>query len=82
MAAMRAQKACFGQQVQSRSAIRAPAARSSVVVRAAADRKLWAPDVVAPTYLDGTLAGDYGEHKWDGVACARPTPCSSHGSWC
>lgn len=61
MAALRAQKACFGQQVQSRSAIRAPAARSSVVVRAAADRKLWAPDVVAPSYLDGSLAGDYGE---------------------
>jgi len=60
MAALRAQKACFGQQVQSRSAIRAPAARSSVVVRAAADRKLWAPDVVAPSYLDGSLAGDYG----------------------
>jgi light-harvesting complex I chlorophyll a/b binding protein 4 len=30
------------------------------VVRAAADRKLWAPTVNAPAYLNGELAGDYG----------------------
>eukprot|EP00355_Strombidium_rassoulzadegani_P007079 CAMPEP_0168624340 /NCGR_PEP_ID=MMETSP0449_2-20121227/9344_1 /TAXON_ID=1082188 /ORGANISM="Strombidium rassoulzadegani, Strain ras09" /LENGTH=263 /DNA_ID=CAMNT_0008665857 /DNA_START=7 /DNA_END=798 /DNA_ORIENTATION=- len=41
---------------------RTPATRARVVTAAAADRKLWAPDVVAPTYLDGSLAGDYG---WD-----------------
>jgi len=29
-------------------------------VRAQADRKLWAPGVVAPAYLDGKLAGDAG----------------------
>lgn len=35
--------------------------RPSAVVYAQAQRKLWAPDVIAPEYLDGTLAGDYGE---------------------
>ena len=36
-------------------------ARSSVRA-AAASRPLWAPNVVAPEYLKGELAGDYG---WD-----------------
>jgi len=37
-----------------------PSGRRPVVVRA--ERKLWAPGVVAPEYLNETLAGDYG---WD-----------------
>jgi len=61
MAALLAQKAASsfaGQAVSRRSAVRTPGSRASVVVRAAAaGRPLWAPGVVAPTYLDGTLAG-------------------------
>jgi hypothetical protein len=37
---------------------RATRSRRSVVVRA--ERPLWAPGVVAPAHLDGTLPGDYG----------------------
>eukprot|EP00775_Hariotina_reticulata_P011341 gene11341-11490_t len=64
MAALLAQKAASslaGQAVSRRSAVRTPGSRASVVVRAAAaNRPLWAPGVVAPAYLDGTLAGDRG----------------------
>lgn len=62
MAALCAQKA-FRQAALSKSASRAPGSRSAVVVRATADRKLWAPTVDAPSYLNGELAGDYGERK-------------------
>lgn len=45
--------------VDARSTTRAPRAR--VAARAAnADRELWYPGAVAPKYLDGTMAGDYG----------------------
>jgi light-harvesting complex I chlorophyll a/b binding protein 4 len=58
---MAALKASQNQLLAQRSACRAsPVSRRAVVTRAAADRKLWAPDVVAPAYLDGSLAGDYG----------------------
>jgi len=46
----------------SRGAVRAPArpsARTSVVVRAAS-RPTWYPGATPPSYLDGSLAGDYG----------------------
>ncbi|KAL6748163.1 chlorophyll a/b-binding protein domain-containing protein [Haematococcus lacustris] len=43
-----------------RSRVVQSASRSRVVAQAAADRKLWAPGVVAPEYLQGELAGDYG----------------------
>lgn len=43
--------------------MRAAPSRGALVCRAAADRKLWAPSVEAPTYLNGELAGDYGEHR-------------------
>lgn len=61
MAAVMSQKAAFaGKQVASRRALRTPAGRSRVVVQASANRNLWAPGVVAPEYLNGSLAGDYG----------------------
>lgn len=63
MAALCAQKASSsfaGRSLAQRSPVRVPASRASVVVRAQADRKLWAPGVVAPEYLNGDLAGDYG----------------------
>lgn len=69
MAALCAQKA-FRQAALSKGASRTPASRSAVVVRAAADRKLWAPTVNAPAYLNGELAGDYGKHD-----------CHSRCSW-
>lgn len=47
---------------QKNSALRASSTRPRPVSCSAADRKLWAPGVVSPTYLDGSLAGDYG---WD-----------------
>jgi hypothetical protein len=35
--------------------------RGALGVRAAgADREMWYPGAVAPSYLDGTMAGDYG----------------------
>lgn len=62
MAALASQKTAFaGSQVARRNAVRVPASRARVAVRAAADRSLWAPGVVAPQYLNGSLAGDYGE---------------------
>jgi light-harvesting complex I chlorophyll a/b binding protein 4 len=61
MAAICSQKAAFaGKQVAGRRAVRTPAGRSSVAVQASANRNLWAPGVVAPEYLNGSLAGDYG----------------------
>ena len=53
-------QALANKQVSRSAAFRAT--RPSVVVRAQAQRKLWAPTVVAPDYLNGTLAGDYG--RW------------------
>jgi hypothetical protein len=48
--------------VDARSTTRAPRAR--VAARAAnADRELWYPGAVAPKYLDGTMAGDYGARR-------------------
>jgi hypothetical protein len=43
--------------------VRAAPSRGALVCRAAADRKLWAPTVEAPAYLNGELAGDYGEQR-------------------
>lgn len=34
--------------------------RAAVVVVRAADRGIWAPGAIAPDYLDGSMAGDYG----------------------
>jgi hypothetical protein len=42
-----------------------------VVVRAAADRKLWAPGVVAPEYLNGTLAGESTAWPSEAPSCER-----------
>ena len=48
--------------VDARSTTRAPRAR--VAARAAnADREMWYPGAVAPKYLDGTMAGDYGARR-------------------
>lgn len=49
-------------------AAKASAPRSRSVVVAAADRKLWAPNVVVPEYLNGELAGDYG---WDPLGLGK-----------
>lgn len=62
MAALQAHKAFAGQQL-AKSSVRAVASRGQVVCRAAADRKLWAPTVAAPSYLNGELAGDYGKAR-------------------
>lgn len=40
-----------------KAGVKAPASRRAVVVQASS-RPLWAPGVVAPSYLDGTLAGE------------------------
>ena len=61
-------------------AARAPARGSLVVSRAAnSGRNLWAPGVVAPDYLNGELAGDYGAPAHllrlaalSSCACSRP----------
>lgn len=37
-----------------------PQARRTVAARAAADRAVWYPGAVPPSYLDGSLPGDYG----------------------
>ncbi|WIA12975.1 hypothetical protein OEZ85_006587 [Tetradesmus obliquus] len=58
MAALQAQKAFSA--AAGRSSVRAAPSRGALVCRAAADRKLWAPSVEAPSYLNGELAGDYG----------------------
>lgn len=68
MLAQRASTAFTGKNVQRQAAARVPAGRKALVCQAAADRKLWAPNVVAPTYLNGTLAGDYG---WDPLVRGR-----------
>ncbi len=62
MAALMQRSAFAGQNVSRKAQAPRTVSRSGVVVRASADRKLWAPGVVAPEYLNGTLAGDYG---WD-----------------
>lgn len=54
---MMLQKSSVAKGVRAQRASRA----SSVVVRASS-RPLWAPNVVAPSYLDGTLPGDYGQY--------------------
>jgi hypothetical protein len=61
MAALQAQKAFSA--AAGRSSVRAAPSRGALVCRAAADRKLWAPTVEAPAYLNGELAGDYGEQR-------------------
>jgi hypothetical protein len=56
MAAISMQKASFA---TSRVA-RTPASRRGLSTRVQASRPLWAPEVEAPEYLNGTLAGDRG----------------------
>lgn len=61
LASQKVSTAFAGKQVSARSPVRVSVAgRHPVVVRA--ERKLWAPGVVAPEYLKDELAGDYG---WD-----------------
>jgi len=58
MQALAAKTALAGTRVVAKASSRSSSSRAPVVVRA--ERSLWAPGVVAPTYLDGKLAGDYG----------------------
>ncbi|OUS44072.1 chlorophyll a/b-binding protein domain-containing protein [Ostreococcus tauri] len=59
----------FAQTAKTAIALKTTTARStrasarstrSVAVRAASDRELWYPGAVAPEYLNGSMAGDYG----------------------
>ena len=45
--------------MQATRAASRPVARGRMVVAAAAQRGLWAPGVAPPSYLDGTLPGEY-----------------------
>lgn len=59
----------FAQTAKTAIALKTTTARSTrasarstraVAVRAASDRELWYPGAVAPEYLNGSMAGDYG----------------------